>query len=109
MSGPNELVRIRSTQELRAGLAIMLKPCMICNKSHWLNLLLEVHEGACSAHDVGEDTTCPPRMVWTVLGCKNDEPSCFGDALASGRMWRFRLISPGIKTSERLAMKKSAQ
>ncbi len=86
-TGGEKLVLVRSFDELRASMRVVLDPCGQCGKREVLTLLRFVPLArGCYP---GEQETC--YRAWQCIGgCGNQERQCIPDrAVAEGRVFRF--------------------
>jgi hypothetical protein len=84
-----ELVKVRSESELRAGMTVVVSPCKWCSRTHAHVLVRESPIGEC--HHYG-DGVHYDHQGWVVAHgtCNRRECLCPRSAIRDGRMFRLR-------------------
>jgi hypothetical protein len=90
----DEWVRVKSEDELRAGMTVEVRPCQWCGRVE-RGLLL--HSERATPSTVGPDGSLEPaksKVGWTVGGRCRTKPVQFWEAIRDGRLFRLVLREP---------------
>lgn len=96
MLDDNQLVPVKNQNELKPGMAVVLKSCMVCSKTHTMIILRCVRSGL-HYHD-GESRGNHPCFSATIFFGANEIHTantkfgwCFRIAIEEERLFRFEL------------------
>ena len=77
-----QLIPVRSESELKAGMTVVVKDCLTCQRAHWRILVSVAPQVSCKwaeGHKSGWNTVANCRLTRT----------CFCDSVVTGRLFRL--------------------
>ena len=98
MAAESTWVRVESEGELRAGMAVEMRPCNHCGANHAFRLLAHLS----ADHDFGSHPGhVNDGALWIYVDAPANTAACFCTAIPSGRLYRLDEPSQDVASADK--------